>query len=55
MIGDTPVDGHTAKAAGIASLLLSGETRDEADLKEHADYVMEYKKLDDFLRKYWGL
>lgn len=55
MIGDTPVDGHTAKAAGIQSILLSGETRDAATLVGEADYVMEYKKLENFLHQYWGL
>ena len=55
MIGDTPVDGHTAKAAGIKGLLLSGETREAADLEGEADYIMEYKMLEPFLQKYWGL
>lgn len=55
MIGDTPVDGYTAKAAGIASILLAGETRKAAELQGEGDYIMEYKALEAFLSKYWGL
>ena len=50
-----PVDGHTAKAAGIASLLISGETRKAEVLEGEADYVMDYSKLEPFLHTYWGL
>jgi len=55
MIGDTPVDGHTAKAAGITSILLAGETREAEFLQDEADYIMEYKDLESFLSQYWGL
>lgn len=55
MIGDMPVDGQTAKAAGIKGLLLIGETQTRETLQDSADYVMEYKKLEGFLQQYWGL
>ena len=41
-IGDAPIDGLTAKAAKIKSLLLAGETHEHDYLAPHGDEIMTY-------------
>ncbi len=51
MIGDAPIDGETARAAGISSVLLYGETHSQEGLQGHGDYIMAYDQLSDFIAR----
>lgn len=46
-IGDAPIDGHTAKAARLKSLLLVGETHNHDYLAPHGDTLLDF---DGFCR-----